>query len=336
MSSDTNISKQTKRRRWLILIGAIVSLFLGVLVIGQFTPVLTAWILRQPINAWNSKPPPNFEIIEESVVVAKNLVYDGHGTLMDIYRPKAASDLLPVIVWIHGGGFIGGNKENTRAYAMTLASHGYVVANINYDLAPRQKYPGQILQVNQALEYLRKNAMEHGGDINRLFLGSNSAGSQIASELAALISDKEFAAGMGIQPAITREQLKGLLLYDGLYNIRTLTSSPVEDLYLWSYTGQRDYQSYDKISELSVVEHITPEYPPVFLTVGDADPLESQSLELKDVLQRNRVEVEAVLFTGTGAGLGHDYMMELDTEAARQTMDRALEFLERHSQQSSD
>src|SRR5512138_1630697 len=223
MSNTTNVSKQSKRRqRWLMLIGVLVSLFLAVLISGQFTPLLTAWILSQPINAWNFKPPPNFEVIKESVAVETNIIYDGHDTLMDIYHPKTGAELLPVIVWIHGGGFIGGNKENTRAYAMTLASHGYVVANINYDLAPGQKYPGQILQANQALEYLQQNARRYGGDINRLFLSSNSAGSQIASELAALISDKEFAASMGIQPAITREQLKGLLLYDGFYNMKAL------------------------------------------------------------------------------------------------------------------
>ena len=334
MSSVTNVQKQSKRpRRWSTMIGIIVSLLLVVFVLGQFTPAPAAWILKQPINSWNFKPPPNFEAIKESVVVEENLIYDGHDTLMDIYRPKAASDLLPVIVWIHGGGFIGGKKENTRAYAMTLASHGYVVANIDYDPAPGQKYPAQIIQVNQVLEYLQQNARQYGGDINRLFLGSNSAGSQIASELAALISDKEFAASIEIQPAITREQLKGLLLYDGLYNMKALRdlSSSVINLYLWSYTGQRHYESYARINELSTVQHITPAYPPVFMTVGDADLVEPQSLELKDVLEKNGVEVKAVLFTNTGTGLGHDYMMNLDTEASRETLDRAVDFLQRHS-----
>jgi acetyl esterase/lipase len=322
-----------KWRLWGIPIAVVVASLLVVFIVGQFTPAPAAWILRQPIDAWNFKPPPDFETIKESVVVEENIIYDGHDTLMDIYRPKAASDPLPVIVWIHGGGFIGGSKENTRAYAMTLASHAYVVANINYDLAPRQKYPDQIIQVNHALQYLRKNAMEHGGDINRLFLGSNSAGSQIASELAALISDQEFATSIGIQPAVTREQLKGLLLYDGFYNVETLReiSSPVVDLYLWSYTGQRDYEAYDRIGELSAVEHITPEYPSVFLTVGDADPLEPQSLELIQVLEKNGVEAEAVLFTGTGAQLGHDYMMDLDTVPAQRTLKEAVDFLQRHS-----
>jgi acetyl esterase/lipase len=322
-----------KWRRWTMPIVVVIALLLVVFSVAQFTPAPAAWILRQPINAWDFKPPPNFETIKAGVVVEQDIAYDGLDTLMDIYRPRAASGSLPVIVWIHGGGFIGGNKQNTQAYAMTLASHGYMVANINYGLAPRQKYPGQIAQVNQALEYLRAHAMEHGGDINRLFLGSNSAGSQIASELAALISDREFAARLGIQPGVTREQLKGLLLYDGFYDIKALKeiSSPVIDLYLWSYTGQRDYESYARISELSAVEHVTPQFPPVFLAVGDADPLEPQSLELKDVLEKNGVEVDAVLFTGSGAGLGHDYMMNLDSAAPRQTLERAVDFLQEHS-----
>ncbi|MGE5249768.1 MAG: alpha/beta hydrolase, partial [Bacteroidota bacterium] len=118
-----------KRRLWVIPIAVVVVSLFVVFIVGQFTPVLTAWILKQPINLWNFKPPPNFEAIKESVVVEENLIYDGHDTLMDICRPKDAAELLPVIVWIHGGGFIGGSKENTRAYAMTLASHGYLVAN---------------------------------------------------------------------------------------------------------------------------------------------------------------------------------------------------------------
>jgi acetyl esterase/lipase len=108
-------------------------------------------------------------------------------------------------------------------------------------------------------------------------------------------------------------------------------SSPVINLYLWSYTGQRDYAAYDRISELSTVQHITRRYPPVFMTVGDADLLEPQSLELKDVLEKNGVEVQAILFTNTGAGLGHDYMMDLDTQAAQETLERAVHFLRTHS-----
>jgi acetyl esterase/lipase len=238
-----------------------------------------------------------------------------------------------VIMWIHGGGFIGASKEQTKAYAMTLANAGYVVANINYDLAPAHKYPDPVLQGNQALKYLRENVGQYGGDINRLFLGSNSSGSQIASQLAALLSNKEFSDAMGIQPSVGNDQLKGVLLYDGAYDMRTVraTHLPGLGLFLWSYTGVRNFESYDRIGELSTVDHITPDYPPVFLTVGDADPLEPQSLELIQVLKEDGVEQEAVLFTGTHAHLGHDYMMDLDSGPAQRTLGKALDFLDRHS-----
>jgi acetyl esterase/lipase len=93
----------------------------------------------------------------------------------------------------------------------------------------------------------------------------------------------------------------------------------------------RHYESYDRIGELSTILHVTPDYPPVFLAVGDSDPFESQSIAFKEILEKNKVEVEAVFFTGTGAHLEHDYMMNLDTQPAQQTLNQALDFLERHS-----
>jgi acetyl esterase/lipase len=124
----------------------ILLLLLAVFIIGQFTPVVTAFIIKQPINAYNFNPPPGFETIKENVIVHKDIPYNEQGTLMDIYSPKEIDTPVPVIMWIHGGGFIGGKKENIQAYAMTLASSGYVVANINYDVAPRYKYPVPVME----------------------------------------------------------------------------------------------------------------------------------------------------------------------------------------------
>lgn len=326
-----------KRRRWLIAITIFALLLLVLFLIGQFTPVLTAWVFKQAIDSSSFAKPGNFAAIEDNVIVKKDITYDEHGTLLDIYYPRTHKASLPTIMWIHGGGFIGGSKGQTKAYAMTLANEGYMVANINYDLAPGHKYPRPILQGNQALKYLSENAAQYGGDINRLFLGGNSSGSQIASQLAAIISNKKFAERMDIQPSITTEQFKGALLYDGAYNMQTVRATPgflgsLISLELWSYTGVRHFESYARIGELSTISHVTTDYPPVFLAVGDSDPFESQSIAFKEVLEKNKVEVEAILFTGTEAHLDHDYMMNLDTVPAQQTLDRALDFLKRHGQ----
>lgn len=309
--------------------------------IGQFTPSLHALIIKQLFEWKPFASPANIETINKQVHVVKDVVYDEHGienSLLDIYYPKNAGKDLPVMMWIHGGGFVSGNKEQTQAYGMALANEGYVVANINYALAPGQKYPAPVMQANQALNYLQDHIGQYGGDMSRLFIGGDSAGAQIASQTAAVITNESLAKSMGIQPSIDKKQLKGALLYCGLYNMDRMTQpSPSFILrlgvksVLWSYTGVKDFATFTRLNEMSTVNHVTPDYPPVFLTVGDADSLAPHSLDLIDVLVRNGVEVDSVLFEGTHSELGHEYQFDFTSPHAEKTLGRTFEFLKKHS-----
>ncbi|WP_338125139.1 alpha/beta hydrolase [Paenibacillus dendritiformis] len=188
-----------------------------------------------------------------------------------MYYPKHTGKDLPVIMWIHGGGFVSGNKEQTQEYGMALANEGYVVANINYALAPGRKYPGPVIQANQALKYLQDHIAEYGGDMNRLFIGGDSAGAHIASQTAAVITNGNLAKSMGIEPSVDKKQLKGALLYCGLYNMDRMTR-PQSSFILrlgvnsvfWSYTGVKEFATFSRLDEMSTVNHVTPDYPPVF------------------------------------------------------------------------
>jgi acetyl esterase/lipase len=329
-------TKKLYRSRQLLLIPiAIIAIaILVVFIVGQFTPVLNAWIIRQASTLQSNSPAPNFGTIQQNVAVAQNIVYDEiENSVMDIYYPKDAQGPLPVVVWLHGGGYVLGDKEVTKEYAMTLASHGYVVANVNYALAPEHKYPTPVVQVNQALKYLNSNAPKYGGDMDRLFLGGNSAGAQIASQIAAITSNEKLAKSMGVKPAIENEQLRGVLLFCSIYDMKTVraTSTPFLDTFMWAYTGMRDFENYPRIDELSTVKQITSEYPPAFVSVGDADPLEPQSIELIKALENNGVEVDPVLFNGTNANLGHDYQYNLASLPAQQTLAKVINFLDMHN-----
>jgi acetyl esterase/lipase len=329
----TNKKFYQRRRLWLIPFAIIAVAILVIFVVGQFTPVVNALIIRQASTLQSYSPDPNFGAIQQNVAVAQNIVYDEiENSVMDIYYPKDAQGLLPVVVWLHGGGYVLGDKEVTKEYAMTLASHGYVVANVNYALAPEHKYPTPILQANQALKYLNGNAPKYGGDMDRLFLGGNSAGAQIASQIAAITSNERLAKSMGIKPAIENEQLRGVLLFCSIYDMKTVraTGTPFLETFMWSYMGMRDFENYPRIDELSTVKQITPEYPPVFVSVGDADPLEPQSIELIKALNNNGVKVDPVLFNGTNANLGHDYQYNLASLPAQQTLAKVINFLDMH------
>ncbi|BFH71146.1 alpha/beta hydrolase [Paenibacillus dendritiformis] len=338
--------KKTARRiiQWIVLM-AILPIFvipgLLIYIIGQFTPSLNALIIKRLFEWKPFASPANIETIKKQVHVVKDVVYDKHGrenSLLDIYCPKHTGKDLPVIMWIHGGGFVSGNKEQTQEYGMALANEGYIVANINYALAPGEKYPQPVIQANKALEYLQAYISEYGGDMNRLFIGGDSAGAHIASQTAAVITNENLADSMGIQPSVDKKQLKGALLYCGLYNMDRMTR-PQSSFILqfgvksvfWSYTGVKNFGTFSRLDEMSTVNHITPDYPPVFLTVGDADPLAPHSADLIDVLLGNGVEADTVLFDGTNPELGHEYQFDFTSPHAEKTLGRTLEFLRRRS-----
>ncbi|WP_238943201.1 alpha/beta hydrolase [Planococcus beijingensis] len=326
-------AKTWTQKNW-IASASLVALIFAVIIFEEINASSDASASLQLSGSAVFSPPPDINEITERVKIIKNLSYsDSANSFLDIYRPKNATVSMPVILWIHGGGYVGGSKDSRQDYALALADAGYVVANIDYALAPEALYPGPVLQANQALAYLQLHAAEYGGDMERVFVGGDSAGAQIASQVAALVSNVELAETMAIQPAIANSQLQGALLLCGLYNLDTVraTAFPNIDYFLSAYTGAEPFESFPKIDELSTVQHVSPEYPPVFITVGDADPFVSQSIELVEVLKNNQVQFSSVFFEGTEKNLKHEYQYDLNTEDAQDTFKKTLQFLFVHS-----
>lgn len=333
MDSVRANSKRGTQKKWVI--ATLFITLICIMVVFEETnapPDVSASIHISGSAAFSS--PPNIHEITKQVTVVKNLSYhDSPNSLLDIYYPKDAVDSMPVILWIHGGGYVGGSKESRQDYAMSLANAGYVVANIDYSLAPAALYPGPIVQANEALAYMNVHASNYGGDMERVFIGGDSAGAQIASQVAALVSNAELAKTMAIQPSISSNQLQGAVLLCGIYNMTTLraTAFPNIDFFLTAYTGAEPFESFAKIDELSTVQHISSDFPPVFITAGDADPFVSQSTELVDVLQSYEVQVASVFFKGTQKNLKHEFQYDLYTDDARETLEQTLDFLVTHS-----
>ncbi|WKA55108.1 alpha/beta hydrolase [Planococcus shixiaomingii] len=318
-----------KRKKWRVLLCTLFVIF-TIVSTEQIATSVNVSASDQIRGSAVFSPLPNMEAIEKEVHVIKDLAYGKtKNSLLDIYHPIHTTEPLPVILWIHGGGYVSGSKDSRQNYGMALANAGYVVANIDYALAPDQLYPGPVLQANAALEFLALHAKEYGGDMSRIFIGGDSAGSQIASQIAAVISNKTLAKAMDIQPAIQSQYLQGALLMCGLYNMETVraTGFPNIDLFLNTYTGSDQFESFSRIHELSTVNQITPDYPPVFITVGDGDPFSSQAQELVQALESENVAVDSVFFEGSGKGLKHEYQYALDTVDGQETLEKTLNFL---------
>jgi acetyl esterase/lipase len=85
----------------------------------------------------------------------------------------------------------------------------------------------------------------------------------------------------------------------------------------WSYIGYKDFTHHPKADECSVVRHVTPAYPPSFVSAGNADPLIADSLAMAEALAANGVPVERLFYPRDhNPPLGHEYQFRLDTETA--------------------
>jgi acetyl esterase/lipase len=253
---------------------------------------------------------------------------------LDVFYPQAArpGESLLTIVWIHGGAFVAGSKAEVRNYVKILAAHGFTTVAVDYSLAPGRTYPTPVRQVNAALAYLAGNAARLHVDANRFVLAGDSAGAQLAAQLANLTTSPDYARAVGIAPALERRQLAGALLYCGFYGSPGGGDSYGGSFYvrsvLWAYSGRRDSRHQPGFALVFVGEHLSAAFPPTFLTVGNADPLAAQSHALAHSLQALGVPVETLFFPADHTPpLPHEYQFNLAGEPGRRALERSLAFL---------
>lgn len=114
----------------------------------------------------------------DNMVRHDNISYGSYGewNLMDIYYTKEVSAPQPVIINIHGGGWVYGNKEIYQFYCMSLAQRGFTVVNFNYRLAPENRYPAALEDINSVFCFLKEEGAKYMADIHNVFVVGDSAG----------------------------------------------------------------------------------------------------------------------------------------------------------------
>ena len=122
----------------------------------------------------------------DGVTTQRNVTYctaGGEALKLDLFLPQAGGGPAPVVVYIHGGSWIGGDKFEVGLAGNELARNGYAVASINYRLGPKHKWPAQIQDAKCAIRYLRANAAQYKLDTNRIAAWGSSAGGHLAALL---------------------------------------------------------------------------------------------------------------------------------------------------------
>ncbi len=252
--------------------------------------------------------------------------------LVDAFRPAGVEGPLPAIVWVHGGAFVAGDRADLAPYLKLLAGRGYATIGVGYTLAPNGRYPTPVREANEALAWVLANAEALHVDPDRIVLAGDSAGAQIVAQLAAIISDPGYASAVGIAPAVARAQLKGIVLFCGVYDASRADYDGAFGGFLstvmWSYFGTRDFLEDPRMAEMSVNRHVTADFPPAFVSAGNADPLAPQSVLMAEAIAGKGVAVDTLFFPADySPPLPHEYQFDLDRDAGREALERLTTFL---------
>ncbi|MEF2979384.1 alpha/beta hydrolase [Subtercola sp. YIM 133946] len=272
----------------------------------------------------------------EGVDQTLDIEYGGAGasTSLDVFNPSAGTTPLPTVVWIHGGAWISGDKSQVRPYVRLLAAAGYTAVALNYGVSPEQVYPTALTQLNDALAFLVAHAAEYRIDPNHIVLAGDSAGANLASQLAVLATNPEYAQRVGVRPALSALQLNGVILNCGIYDVSGIPQAPGIvgwgfRVALWSYLGQRDWLSTPGGQQMSTVNDVTSSFPPTWISGGNDDPLTAgQSRPLAARLDDLGVEVEPVFYPDDHQpALPHEYQFHLNDADARTALASTITWL---------
>jgi acetyl esterase/lipase len=225
---------------------------------------------------------------------------DSNPQKMDVYFPVNLSDQpMPVIVYIHGGGWSAGDKQEGAGLlrGSGVLARGYLGVSLNYRLAPQYKWPAQIEDVKCAIRYLRANASAYRLDPNRIGVWGSSAGGHLVAMLGAAGPSAGFDVG---EYADQSSRVQAVVDMFGPADLTTLVSAPAAPLgeSVFGATSRGD----PVLTRASPVTYVAPGDPPFLILQGDQDKTvpPSQSQEMYDRLKAAGVPATLVMVKNAG------------------------------------
>ncbi len=244
---------------------------------------------------------------------------------LDIYRPRnAQGQKLPVIVSVHGGGWVYGDKERYQYYCMDLAVRGFAVVNFTYRLAPEHKYPAPLEDTNLAFAWMMENGEAYGMDTENVFAVGDSAGGNILGLYAAICTNEAYAKEYGFR-APAGLTLKAIALNCGDYRVEAASEAFEQTQGLMQeYLPQKGTE--EELHRIDVTAHVTEHYPPVFLMTSTGDFLKEQALLMAEQLTRCNVPFVYRFYGNAEHRLPHVFHCDIRTEEAKRCNDEECAF----------
>ncbi|WP_026498864.1 alpha/beta hydrolase [Butyrivibrio sp. WCD2001] len=251
---------------------------------------------------------------------------------MDIFKPIVPENQeLPVIVTVHGGGLVIGDRTMSRNFARVLAGKGYLVFSVEYRLAPRANSAQQLDDVCAGLDLVGRRLVDFDVDFGRIYLVAESAGAYLAIYVAAMKESKKLQEAIGYEP--TRMRFTALGLISGMFY--TTKPDPLGLLLSEQFFG-------DKGTDKKFLKYMDPEHkeivdnlPPAFFITSRGDFLNNYTLMYHDKLKKSGKKTKMIYYGEKS--LGHAFVtMQPWKKKSKDAIDKMLDWFELMSKEREE
>lgn len=237
---------------------------------------------------------------------------------LDLYKSPQAGPAMPLIIWVHGGGWSRGDARTSGAYKdwpavlASLAARGYVVAAIDYRLSSEAPFPAALQDVKAAIRFLRSNAGQYRIDPKRVYVWGGSAGAELAMLAATTCGVAEFEpqpstgrlsrsemANAKTDDALVSDCVQGAVGWYGVYDL-TLVEPAMMESYLHCEKGS----CASPMRRADPRSYVNASTPPMFLLHGTADTTAppQEMTEMEEALKRVGIPVRTLWLKGANHG----------------------------------
>ncbi len=249
--------------------------------------------------------------------------------VLDVYRPEEAKGDLPVIVIVHGGAWVYGDKEVYQYYGMSLAERGFAVVNFSYRLAPAYRYPAGIEDTNTVFNWILENAPMYGLDTKNLFAVGDSAGGQMLAIYCNILTNPEYAKTFDFVPA--QVKLNAVALNCGKYDMTGRIPCDAEKMFkplmkdIFVNKGTDEERNW-----ATPLNSVTADFPPAFVMTALGDFLKADAPEMVDKFVELGVEHAYVVYGTEEEPLEHVFHCNMKRPEAHVCNDDECAFFKKY------
>lgn len=243
--------------------------------------------------------------LPDDVVHIKDIGYDRKypERKLDVYRPSDTSRKYPVIVNVHGGGLVMGNKEFNTYFCAQLAKLGFIIFSVEYRLIPNTKIYGQWDDVSRAMDFVAEIAPSFDGDMSNVYMVGDSAGALLIVYALALQKNRRFANTANVRPC-TKLNVNAVALISGMFY-----TTRIDEIGLFMANAiwgkgfrKRGVRRFTDPGYSGIAKHL----PPCYLISSESDTMLHYTMDFAEALSVEGVDRRVCIFH-EGELLGHAF-----------------------------